>query len=353
MEPGFQTRDVWTARLSLTAALYTREDATQLYHDVVERLAATPGVEAVTLVSAMPFSGAGGSSSFQIVGREVPDAEKQPEALRRTVLPGYHQALGIPLREGRHLDPSDRILEAPVVVISESLADRYWPDGDAVGNRLSRDRREWDIVGVVADVLHSDLGIAAQPTFYVPFDVAESRHRMTVVIRSTLDEGIGDLVRQTVWAVDRDVPVEDVTAASTLVARSTQDERFRSLLLTLFAVAATLLCAMGLFAVTTRIVTARRRELGIRLALGAQRGQLVRRVALEESGALGIGLLLGTLGAFAAGASLEGFLFGVTAQDPVSFVGAALVLTLTGAAATLLAARRGARLDPTEAIRME
>ena len=140
---------------------------------------------------------------------------------------------------------------------------------------------------------------------------------------------------------------------STLVARSTQDERFRSLLLTLFAVAATLLCAMGLFAVTTRIVTARRRELGIRLALGAQRGQLVRRVALEESGALGIGLLLGTLGAFAAGASLEGFLFGVTAQDPVSFVGAALVLTLTGAAATLLAARRGARLDPTEAIRME
>ncbi len=153
-----------------------------MYHEVVDALESAPGVERATLISAMPFSGINSSSSFQIVGREVPDEEKQPEAKRRTVLPNYHRALSIPLRSGRYLEDSDRMFDAPVVLISESLARRYWPQGDALGKRISRDRREFEIVGVVGDVLDHDLSVAAQPTFYVPFDVAENRHRMTVAV---------------------------------------------------------------------------------------------------------------------------------------------------------------------------
>jgi putative ABC transport system permease protein len=353
IEPGFTTEDVWTARLALTTASYSLEEATQLYHDIVDRLATEPGIETATLIPAMPFSGRGGSSSFEIVGRESPDNEQGPEALRRTVLPNYHETLGIPLREGRYLQATDRTFQAPVAVISESLARRFWPNGGAVGSRIERDRREFEIVGIVGDVLHSDLSMPAQPTFYVPFDVAESRHRMTVVVRSGLGDDTGGVLRRGVWAIDEDVPVEGVASATMMVARSTQDERFRSLIIAIFAAAATLLCATGLFAVTSRIVTARRRELGIRLALGARKGQLVRRVALEEAGALVAGLMLRVIGTYLAGGLLESFMFGVTTRDPAAIGTAVLILGATGTAATLLTVRRGARLDPAETMRVE
>jgi ABC-type antimicrobial peptide transport system permease subunit len=176
---------------------------------------------------------------------------------------------------------------------------------------------------------------------------------MTVVVRSGLGDDTGGVLRRGVWAIDEDVPVEGVASATMMVARSTQDERFRSLIIAIFAASATLLCATGLFAVTSRIVTARRRELGIRLALGARKGQLVRRVALEEAGALVAGLMLGVIGTYLAGGLLESFMFGVTTRDPAAIGTAVLILGATGTAATLLTVRRGARLDPAETMRVE
>ena len=198
------------------------------------------------------------------------------------------------------------------------------------------------------------LAQVAQSTFYVPFDVAESRNDMTLVVRSELPtDQVAPLIRRTVWAVDADLPVEDITTASALVANSTRDERFRSVLLVAFALAATILCATGLFGVTTRIVTFRRRELGIRLALGARPRELVRRVALEESGALLVGLFAGGVGAALVGSTLASFLFGVSPRDPLSFGVAVAVLVVTCGVATWLAAWRGTLLDPVDAIRAE
>jgi hypothetical protein len=241
-----------------------------------------------------------------------------------------------------------------VIVVSESLAARYWPDGNVLGRRVTRDRRNWEIVGVVGDVRHEHLATAPKPTFYVPFEVAESRHDMTLVVASALPtHEIAGLLRATVAAVDSDVPVEDIATAESLIARSTRAERFRSVLLAAFALTATVLSAVGLFGVTTRLVTARRRELGIRVALGAHRARLVRGLVVAEGRFLAVGILLGLAGAVLAGRALTAFLFGVAPSDPLSIGGGAGVLLITGLAACWRAARRGTAADPVEAIRAE
>lgn len=354
VEPGFDPEGVLTARVSLADGRYTRDEATGHFLEIVRTLSGADGIDGATLVSEMPFSGRTASSSFQVVGREVPPEEKQPEGNRRVVLPGYHEVLGIPLVAGRYLQPSDRVFEAPVVVLSRLLAERYWPGGDVLGQRISRDRREWEVVGVVEDVLHSELAATAQPTFYVPYEVAELRHAMTLVVRSGLPRGpLVERVREAVWEVVPDAPVEEVLTAPALLARSTREERFRSVLLVAFALAATVLSAVGLFGVTGRLVGARRRELGIRLALGAERWELVRGVVLREGGVLVLGVAAGVAAAVVAGRLLSGFLFGVAPGDPLSIGGAALLLTLTGLTACWGAARRGTAVDPVEAIRVE
>ena len=267
---------------------------------------------------------------------------------------GYHQTIGVPLLAGRHLAETDRVENEPVAVVSRAMAERYWPDGSAVGSRIFRDRREWEIVGIVSDVLDADLAQEPRSTLYVPFDVAENRHALTLVMRTSRTLGdAAELLRQAVWEIDDDVPVENIATAAALVARSTQAERFRSLLLAVFAVVATLLSSVGLFGVTSRVVTGMRRELGIRLALGARRASLVHRVVADQGSTIAAGVAGGIIGSFAASGIVSRFLFGVPPWDPVSFAGAVAVLSISLLAATLLAARKAVLLDPVEAIRTE
>jgi hypothetical protein len=262
--------------------------------------------------------------------------------------------MGIPLLEGRHLRPDDRDEGAPVVLVSESMARRYWPDGSALGRRIARDRREWEIVGVVADVLQADLSADALPTFYVPLDVAEVRNEMDLVLRSELPPPqVADAIRAAVWSIDPSLPVEDVTTASALVSRSATDERFRTVLLGAFAVLATLLSSVGLFAVVARTVSARTPELGVRVALGARRRTLVAHVVRRELPALVLGIATGAVGSLAAGQLLSAFLFDVSPRDPVSLGGAMAGLVAVGLVAILAAARRALAVDPVEAIRAE
>ncbi|MEJ2206753.1 MAG: ADOP family duplicated permease [Gemmatimonadota bacterium] len=355
VELGFDPGDLVTARVALPEARYgSPQEAALFFHSVAERLHDLPGVEGATAISAVPFSGRGGSSSFDLVDRDPPLGAPDPEALRRTILPDYHSVMRIPLVEGRYLEPSDRTEDAPVVVVSESMARRYWPDGSAVGSRIERDRREWEIVGIVADVLHADPSADALPTFYVPLDVAEARSTMTLVVRSGLPAGnVADQIRTTVWEVDPGLPVEDVATADALVARSTTEERFRTLLVTAFALIATLMCAVGLFGVVARGVSARTSELGIRVALGAGTSTLLGHVLAREIPPLVAGVVLGVAGSFAAGTLLAGFLFEVGPRDPASLGLGVAVLTGAALVAILAAARRALGLDPLRAIRAE
>lgn len=352
---GYRPRDVVVGRVTLPTARYeSPREAGLFFHDVVERIGARPGTLGVTATSAIPFSGRGGSSSFDLVGRAPPPDAPDPEAHRRTVLPSYHRVLGIPLLEGRLLATEDRLYDAPVIVVSESMANRYWPDGSAVGSRIQRDGREWEIVGVVGDVLHADLASDPLPTFYVPLSVAEVRSDMTLVVRSQLPlDRIAEGMREAVWSLDEDVPVVDIATASGLVARSTLPERFRTLLVTTFAVLATALCAVGLFGVVARTVTAGLAELGVRVALGARAPSLIRHVLGRETPPLAIGLVVGAGGAAVAGGMLSRFLFGISPRDPLAMSAAVLVLGFVGLAAILGACRRVLTVDPVEVIRAE
>lgn len=354
VDPGFAPEGLVSARLDLPASRYSTQEATQVYLELVRQLRAEPGIQAVTLTSAVPFSGRGSASSFDIVGRAVGPDDPGPQGQRRTVLPGFHRNMGIPLLAGRDLEDTDRIAEAPVVLVSQALADLYWPEGDAVGARIERDGREWEVVGIVGDALESDLSAPPQPTFYVPFEVAEERRSMNVVIRADMPfDAVATTLRGRVWAIDGDLPVEDLTAVIALVAAASGEERFRSILIALFALSATVLCATGLFGLTSRFVTGRRREIGVQLALGASRGEITRRMALAGGRPVVVGLVLGVPASAAVAIGASSLLFGVEPLDPSSFMGAIALLGTSSAVAAFVAGWKGTRLDPAEAIRSE
>lgn len=355
VDPGFRPDDLVTARVTLAPSGYPdAASAGAFLHDLVTGLEGTPGIQQVSAVSPLPFSGLDASSSFQIVGRETAEGEEHPEANRRIVLPGYHQLLGIPLLAGRSLQASDRTPEAPVIVISRSMADRYWPDGDALGARIHRDRRDFRVVGIVGDVLHQSLTGEAQATFYVPLDVAEVRNTLTLVVRSTLStRETAERIRAAVSARDADVPLEQVATLPSLLEESTHPQRFRSLVLGSFAVAATLLAALGLFGSTARLAATRRQELGIRLALGARRSALLGLVLWRETPVFLGGLCLGGAAAAVAALQVRSFLFEVSPDDPLTWIGATAGLLAVGMGSTAWAARRVLRLDPVETLRTE
>lgn len=288
------------------------------------------------------------------MGRAPPADAPDPEAHRRTVLPSYHRVLGIPLLEGRFLSAGDRIENDPVIVVSESMARKYWPDGSAVGSRIGRDRREWEVVSVVGDVLHEDVGSDPMPTFYVPLDVADVRNDMTLVVRSERPtDQVADELRNAVWSLDDRVPVVDIATLRGLVTRSTTPERFRTLLVATFAVLAKILCAVGIFGVVARAVATRVGELGVRIALGARAPSLMRHVLSRETPPLVVGLLLGAVAAVATGGALSRFLFAISPRDPVALTAAILVLGVVGLTAILGGCRRVFAVDPVDVIRSE
>ena len=355
VDPGFETGTLLSFDISLPPDAYASESArSAFYTSLVDRLAAIPGVETVSGTSALPFSGRGGSSSFQIVGREVPEDRKKPEALRRTVLPGFHEALGIALLRGRPFRASDRDGTGDAVLISRAMEERFWPDDDAIGARIERDGREWEIVGVVDDVLVDDLVGEPRPTFYTPFHQDESRADLTLVLRARVPPGrLAPQVRAAVWDLDAGLPVENPEEVQALLDRATAPQRYRTMLLALFAVMATSLAAVGIFGVTTRSLVQRTREMGIRVALGAGPGRLVGQMVRGEAPALLAGIAAGIGAACVVSRALTPFLYGVPRLDPMTWIAAVTLLAGTGLASVLLAARRVRRLDPARVLRAD
>ena len=360
VDPGFDPHGVLTMSVFLPGTKYPEESQHVAFFDQVqERAASLPGVEAVGMVSNLPVSGNFDTVSFYIEGRPAPAPENVPDLERYTINSDYFRAMGIGLLSGRPFGPEDRAGALPVAIVSETAARRFWPGESPLGKRIRTNNVEspenpWrTIVGVVGDVRHYGLDIAPEPQFYLPHRQNPTQF-MTLVVRSANNpESQIAPVREQIWAIDKDQPVFGVKTMESFVAESIAPRRFTMLLLSLFAGVALLLAIIGLYGVMSYAVTQRTHEIGVRMALGAQGGDVLKMIVGHAMTLVVVGVVAGLLAAFALTRVIASFLYGVSATDPWTFVGVPLLLCAVAAAASYIPARRATKVDPMVALRYE
>jgi putative ABC transport system permease protein len=366
VNPGFAPDKLLTVRVSLTGAQYAQAAAVQAYYDrLAERLSDVPEVAAVGAASALPLSGVNARVEFTIVGRAYATRAEAPAAQDRWVSPDYFQTMQIPLRAGRAFTAADNERGAKVLMIDEALARRYWPDGNPLGAHLrlsfgSSAPVEYEIVGVAANVKHVGLNDEPTATLYgtlaqtPPSAVIGRLNNLSIVARLTNEtQSVAARVRNEVQAVDLQVPASNARPLTQFVAAAVAARRFNGRLLGVFAVAALLLAAAGLYAVISFSVKQRTRELGIRLALGARPTTLLKLVIGQGLQLALLGVALGLVVTVALTRLLTGLLFEVSATDPVTFAGVVLLLTFVALLACWIPARRATKVDPMIALRHE
>ena len=356
VDPGFASARVVTMRTTLSAAKYGTDDRVRLFgNELLERIARVPGVTAAGTVNYLPLSQFGAAMLFEIDGRPGAGDQDRKASWASVVGGNYFEVMGIPLRRGRLPGASDHEQAQPVFVIDEELSRRYWPDDDPIGDRMTFDvsggrKLTGEIIGVVGSVHWR--GLAAQPeaTTYFWFPQTPLRE-MTIVARTAGNPAdmVGPISAQ-VAALDPDQPVSGARLMSELITADLAQPRFTMLLLAGFAAAALLLAAIGLYGAISFSTAQRTREIGIRMALGAQRGDVIRLALQGGLRWTGIGLVLGIGGALVLGRLMSGLLYGVTAADPLTLLVVAFLVCLVAVLATYIPARRATRLDPTAAL---
>ena len=357
VDPGFTAERVVAARVSPPANVYREDDRIrELYRVVLERAASFPGTANAAAVNPLPLRDALNGMAIRVEGQFEDMRKALPSADHYAlVTPGYMATMGIPLLAGRDLDDSDRAGTPAVVLISESVQRKFWPGQSAVGKRIGYPwPSEWlTVVGVVADVKQDSLTSNRTLAVYRPFAQAPIPS-MNVVLRTTADAGIvANLLRETVGALDRTVPVSDVATMTHVVATSMARPRFAAILITAFAAIAMVLGAIGIYGVIAHSVAQRTREIGVRMALGAAPRDALWMVVRRGAWLTLAGLLLGTLSALATTRLFSGLLYGVSAHDPVVFAAGGILLAVVATLACYLPARRATRVDPTVALRAD
>lgn len=360
VDPGFTEEGVLTASVSLPEIRYPEaSDQHQFYDRVESRLAAIPGVTAVGIISALPFSKHSSSGSYGIAGYEIPEGAAAPHAHQRISNGEYFEAMQISLQQGRLFDERDTENSARVAIIDSVLAEKYFPDKNPIGHQLHmyKSASEYDavtIIGVVDSVQHSSLkGSLEKETIYHPFS-QQPRGSMMLALRvaGNPDAIVRD-VRNAVLELDSELPLYQVETMSAMVDESLAPQRAPMVLLGIFSFVAVLLAFIGLYGVLAYSVVQRTSEFGIRMALGAS-GMEVLRLVLAQGGRLvGAGLLIGLLGAVGLAQFMSSQLFGVNATDPLVFSLVLVFIACTGLIACLLPARRATRVHPMEALRYE
>jgi putative ABC transport system permease protein len=365
VNPGFDADHVLVVRLSLPKSQYPNRAAATAFHDALRpALSSLPGVESVGVVSALPLSGVSATIPFTIEARAAAPDEAML-ADYRLVSPGYFRALRIPLLSGREFTAHDTAGTTNVALVSQSLARRYWPGGSPVGAHLQiddndRGPRPVEIVGVVGDVRHLGLNEEPAPHIYLPI---QQTHEDAVIwltnnqywlLRTAVDPlTLSGAVRRAIQAVDREVPATSIRTMESYLAASVAPRRFNLWLLTVFAGAALVLAATGLYGVISCGVTQRRREIGIRLALGAQAGDVLRLVIGQGMAMTLGGVALGLALALGVTRLMKSLLFAVSATDPLTFLLTTWLLTVVALLACWIPARRAMKVDPMVALRDE
>jgi predicted permease len=352
VDPGFTAEGLSMVGVNLPR-YRTPEPADRAFQiqALSEALQAVPGVLSVSGTNSLPFHGFPNLLSFGIEGKLDPPGGDRHTSFR-AVLPGFFETMEIPILAGRSLEEADATGATPVAVISETLAESFWPEESPLGARILFGDT-LTVVGVAGDVVHESLDAIPLPTLYGSF-LRDPTASITFIVRGTrAPEVMFAELREAVWSVDREIPAPTVATLASLQVSTTQEARFRALLLMLFAACAALLAGTGVFGITARAVARRAREMAIRKALGAESGGLTR-IALAgtiRSGILGISC--GLAAALFLGRFLEGFLFRVESWDPATFIGTAGILFGLSVAASYLPARRAGAVAPMEILREE
>ena len=356
VSPGFQTEHVLTARVALPPSRYPGPQRVAIFQrEVLDRVRNVPGIQSAGMTAYLPLSGADNAWSFVIEGRPPLPVGVYNMAKYRPVSPGYFETIGIPILRGRGFTHADSESAPPVVVINESMARAYWGQEDPVGKRLRFAGRLRPIVGVVGNVRHQGLDGEAKAELYAPFtQIANPETRPTIVVRTALDPvAVMAGLRNAVSEIDSGLPLDRVETMDQVVSASVGQPRFRTILLGTFSILALLIASVGIYGVINYLVSQRIQEFGIRVAIGASRGDVLRLVLRQAAILIAAGLVVGLLGSVLFARLITGLLYGVRALDPPIFVTVSLLLGGLGLLASYFPARRATKVDPLTALRCE
>jgi predicted permease len=352
VDPGFDPRRILMMNVWPQPPKYTNSQANAFHQQTLERVRALPGVEASSMVHPAPLSGENRSASFGVEGRPSPTEEPFNAGIR-IISPEFFKTFRVPLVNGRLLAESDDTKAPPVVVVNESLARIYFANENPLGKRLIISGETHAIVGVVGDVKHSSLDEEAKAEIYFPM-AQSTRRTMTLAVRASGDPmQMVAAVRGQVRAADKEIPIFNLQTMERLIDKSVAPRRFNMLLLGVFALVGLALAGVGLYGVISYTVTQRTREIGVRVALGAQTGDVLRQIIGEGMTLALIGVLLGLGGALALTRLMKTLLFGVSSTDPLTFIVIAAALIIVALLACWIPARRAANMDPLASLRVE
>lgn len=359
---GFKPDNLLTFGLSLPSARYpfgeNGEPVTAFYQQVVDRVKTLPGVEAAGVTAWLPINGAVANRRFTLEGRPIPQPGSEPTAGYNIVNSDYFRAIGIALLKGRALIEQDNRTSPLVMIISEAAARKFWPDEDPIGKRVSYyeggGTRRWrEIVGIVKDMRHNSLRSEPKPEMYVPH-LQMPTSSMSLLVRTAGEPlNVVAAVRGQIRLVDKDLPLYDIKPMTQVLSAAVARDRFNLLLLGIFASVALILATVGLYGVMSYTVTQNTREIGIRMALGAQQQQILKLVLGQALVLTLVGVVIGLAAAWALTRVMSNLLFSVTATDPLTFIGASFLLIAVAPLACYLPARRATKVDPIVALRYE
>jgi putative ABC transport system permease protein len=366
VETGFGRGQVLTFETAVPTARYAEGEQIPFYERLYDTIRRQPGVESVGAINILPLSANYDSRGVQIDARPVPVGEA-PSIQARSISPDYYRAMGIPLLSGRSFTNADREGAPRVVIISASMAQRYWPNQNPLGQRITfnsgipQEQQQTvggpgsrEIVGIVGDVKHLGLDEERVPMFYTPQAQQPSYHTMAVVVRaSTEAAALAGTIRRELARLDRGVPLYRVRTLDTVVAAAVAFPRMRAWLFGVFAALALALSAIGVFGVVGYLVGERRHEIGVRLALGAKPASVLRSMLLEGMRPVAFGIAAGLATSVAAARLLSRMLYGVSALDVATYVIVVAILCLVAAAATWIPSRRVLTVEPMSALRTD
>src|SRR5216683_2099456 len=356
VNPGFRPDHVVTMWMNFTSANYASKGrSTQFLEQLLPRVAALPGVEGVAVSNDLPLEGDDTTTGLsEVEGRTPYQRGQQPLTGIHAINPGYFQAMGIPLLRGREFSASDNANSAPVVVINQKLAETLWPGQDPLGKHFNlMGDKQSEVVGVVGNVLHNGLGESVSLESYLVFPQNPWSY-VGLAVRTHGDPGaVYGAVRSLVAQIDPELPVHDMRPMEQVIAETMASRRLTLWLVGAFAALALVLASVGIYGVMSYAVTERLHEIGVRVALGAQRRDVLRLVVGHGMRLAAIGLLLGSIIAFFAARTMTTLLFGIRPSDPLTYIGIAVVLALAALAACYIPARRATAVDPMVALRYE
>ncbi|MGZ5004889.1 MAG: ABC transporter permease, partial [Chthoniobacterales bacterium] len=359
---GFDPHHVMTASVSLPegdGGPQVTARSAQFFAQLMDRANAIPGVRSVAAITPLPLSGNDWATGFDIAGRPTAKSDRPPSAVR-IVTPGYFATMGIPLRKGRDFALRDKSDSPGVVIVNEALVRQYFPNEDPIGKHITpqvsldvHDPIEREIIGVVGDVKARKLTIENRPELYLPHAQAAS-NSMSIVARTQMEpQSILPSLREAVEGLNKDLPLYETRTMEQYLARALAQPRLNMTLLIVFAAVAIILTAVGIYGVMAYSVAQRTQEIGIRMALGAQRVDVLRLIVGQGARLVVLAMILGIAAAFAMTKSIASLLYGVGATDLPTLISVAIVLALIALLACWLPARRASGIDPITALRTE